>query len=94
MLIHEAFVYGRPLLVSDIGGMGEKVRHGVDGLHVATGNRPQWARALREAASATEGWDTLRSGIVPPLSHAACARAHLDMMLRPAAPLMHVVTGA
>ena len=34
----EAFVHGRPVICSDIGGMAEKVRHGVDGLHVPVGN--------------------------------------------------------
>ena len=31
MVIQEAFLYGRPVICSDIGGMAEKVRSGVDG---------------------------------------------------------------
>ena len=78
MVIQEAFACGRPLLVSDIGGMAEKVRHGVDGMHVATGNSLQWGRALASAAGSSELWDRLRARIAPPLSHAACARTHLE----------------
>ena len=80
MVIQEAFVSGRPLLVSDIGGMAEKVRNGVDGIHVPSGNTLGWSRALLDAARATEQWDRLRAGITPPLSHDACADAHLDLL--------------
>lgn len=86
MVIQEAFVSGRPLLVSDIGGMAEKVRHGVDGLHVPTGNIASWGRALLAAARATDDWDALRRGIVAPLSHEQCAQAHLEMFGAEAAP--------
>ncbi|TOE31852.1 hypothetical protein CGJ44_25955, partial [Vibrio parahaemolyticus] len=37
MVIQEAFNHGRPLIVSDIGGMAEKVAHDVNGLHFRTG---------------------------------------------------------
>ena len=77
MVIQEAFLCGRPLLVSDIGGMAEKVRHGVDGLHVATGNQVEWARALMLAATSPETWERLQAGIRRPLDHAECAREHL-----------------
>jgi glycosyltransferase involved in cell wall biosynthesis len=77
MVIQEAFVCGRPLLVSDIGGMAEKVRDGIDGLHVPTGNRPAWAHALRRAAGEAGLWDHLRSGIRAPASHGEIAARHL-----------------
>ena len=80
MVIQEAFECGRPLLVSDIGGMAEKVRDGVDGLHVAAGNRLAWGRALLRAAGETGLWDRLRSGIRAPADHAQAARHHLDML--------------
>jgi glycosyltransferase involved in cell wall biosynthesis len=80
MVIQEAFVCGRPLIVSDIGGMAEKVRHGVDGLHVPAGNVLQWAAALKAAAAYGHEWDTLRAGISQPLTHQACASAHLKLL--------------
>lgn len=80
MVIQEAFLCGRPLLVSDIGGMAEKVRHGVDGLHVSAGSPLSWGRALLDAARADGRWEGLRQGVVTPLTHDACARAHLQLI--------------
>lgn len=77
MVIQEAFLCGRPLLVSDIGGMAEKVRHGVDGLHVGCNNRAQWAAAMRRAIDEPGLWDGLRDGIVRPATHAETADRHL-----------------
>ena len=83
MVIQEAFLCGRPLLVSDIGGMAEKVRDGVDGLHVATANQIEWARSLMQAATYPGAWQRLQSGIRRPMSHVECARAHLDRFALP-----------
>ncbi|MBB1087958.1 glycosyltransferase family 4 protein [Lysobacter sp. SG-8] len=77
MVIQESFLCGRPLLVSDIGGMAEKVRHGVDGLHVATGNSVQWGRSMLAASEPTGLWERARAAIRQPLAHDACAQAHL-----------------
>jgi glycosyltransferase involved in cell wall biosynthesis len=82
MVIQEAFVCGRPLLVSDIGGMKEKVRDGVDGLHVPAGNLLSWGRTLTQAANLSAEWMTLRSGIAKPLNGAACAAEHCRLWVR------------
>jgi glycosyltransferase involved in cell wall biosynthesis len=50
VVIQEARRAGTPLLVSDIGGMAEKVAHGVDGLHFKRGSPVDLARAMVEAA--------------------------------------------
>ncbi|MGG5808383.1 glycosyltransferase [Falsiroseomonas sp. CW058] len=50
VVIQEARRAGTPLLVSDIGGMAEKVEHGVDGLHFRRGSPVDLARALVDAA--------------------------------------------
>lgn len=77
MVIQEAFVNGRPLMTSDIGGMAEKVASGIDGIQVPAGNAYYWTEALQQAANYTDEWDKLRSQIQRPLTHAACASAHL-----------------
>lgn len=84
MVIQEAFVCGRPLLVSDIGGMAEKVRAGVDGMHVAAGNALAWKATLLTAAGSDASWTEKAKAITMPLSHSACAQAHLDLMNEPA----------
>jgi len=44
--IHEAFLTGTPVLASDIGGMAEFVRDGVDGLHFSVGDASDLARKM------------------------------------------------
>ena len=46
VVIQEAYFYGRPLICSNIGGMKEKVRDGIDGLHFAAGNAGSLARVF------------------------------------------------
>lgn len=79
MVIQEAFTCGRPLLVSDIGGMAEKVRHGVDGLTVPVGSPPAWARTLLDAVQEST-WARLRAGIIAPMAHDTCALHHLEIV--------------
>ena len=79
MVIQQAFACGRPLLVSDIGGMAEKVRDGCDGLHVAAGNRMAWGRAMSRAAREPGLWDRLHAGIRMPADHARIAADHMAM---------------
>jgi glycosyltransferase involved in cell wall biosynthesis len=51
VVIQEAMRAGTPLVVSDIGGMAEKVRPGVDGLHFTRGSVQDLARVMKVAAS-------------------------------------------
>jgi len=44
--IHEAFLFGTPVVTSGIGGMAELVRDEVDGLHFRAGDAADLARAL------------------------------------------------
>jgi glycosyltransferase involved in cell wall biosynthesis len=84
MVIQEAFISGRPVICSDIGGMAEKVRDGIDGFHVAAGSVTQWAMTLEKAASTPlENYDQLRSGINRPLSYAKCADEHAPLLRAP-----------
>ena len=45
--IHEAFLYGTPVVTSDIGGMAELVGDGEHGLHFKTGDDRDLARVLQ-----------------------------------------------
>jgi glycosyltransferase involved in cell wall biosynthesis len=82
MVIQEAFIYGRPVICANIGGMAEKVTHGVNGLHFEARNSIDLADTLLEAAS-TEGlWETLHSGIVKPITYSECATRHLAINTR------------
>jgi glycosyltransferase involved in cell wall biosynthesis len=80
MVIQEAMVHGRPLLVSDIGGMREKVKEGVTGFRVAARSALAWTTSLKTASNMTSEWDSLRMNTHRPIEHTACARAHLALL--------------
>ncbi|MDX6505337.1 MAG: hypothetical protein QOE29_2462, partial [Gaiellaceae bacterium] len=65
LVIQEAFHFGRPVICSDIGGMAEKVTHGVNGLHFRAGDPRSLAETIRYAAETPGLWETLRGGIDP-----------------------------
>lgn len=65
LVIQEAFMHRKPVICSDIGGMAEKVRHGVDGLHFRAGDPASLADTIREAVSTPGLWSELREGIRP-----------------------------
>jgi len=51
LVIQEAFRARRPVICSNIGGMAEKVQHGISGLHFMAGSAVELARCIQEAAS-------------------------------------------
>jgi len=63
LVIQEAFLHGRPVICSDVGGMAEKVDDGVNGLHFPAGDPIGLSRVLAQAASTTGLWERLRSGL-------------------------------
>lgn len=51
MVIQEAFVCGKPVICSDIGGMAEKVQHGQTGLHFEARNPYALSQAVLTACT-------------------------------------------
>ncbi len=66
LVIQEAFFHRRPVICSDVGGMAEKVRDGVDGLHFRVGDPYSLARTIEEATANPRLWRSLRDGIREP----------------------------
>ncbi|MBK1658343.1 glycosyltransferase family 4 protein [Paracraurococcus ruber] len=79
VVIQEAFHHRRPVICSDIGGMAEKVRDRVDGLHFRTGSAEDLADRLAEALTDRALWPRLSAGCPVPPGAADCAAAHLDL---------------
>jgi glycosyltransferase involved in cell wall biosynthesis len=79
VVIQEALLVGRPVICSDIGGMAEKVRPGLDGLHFAAGRPRSLARVLQSIAQRPEILDEVSQTIRGPWSAADAIRAHLDL---------------
>ncbi len=67
---------------SNIGGMAEKIRDGVDGMHFRVGSAEDLADRLVDALTDNTLWDRLRAGIEPPPSYLDCAREHLELYRR------------
>lgn len=78
MVIQEAFVAGKPVICSDIGGMAEKVSNEINGLHVNAGSTVAWQNTLLRASRDPELWERLHAGIRTPLSYADCASEHFE----------------
>jgi glycosyltransferase involved in cell wall biosynthesis len=63
LVIQEAFMQGRPVICSGVGGMAEKVTNGVNGLHFNVGDADSLAATIERAASEPGLWERLREGI-------------------------------
>jgi glycosyltransferase involved in cell wall biosynthesis len=79
VVIQEAFHHGRPVIASDIGGMAEKVRDRVDGLHFRAGVAESLAECLERALRDPDLWERLRLRVRRPPSAAECAAAHVAL---------------
>jgi glycosyltransferase involved in cell wall biosynthesis len=79
LVIQEAFLHGRPLITSDIGGMKEKVTDGVDGIHFRVGSAEDLADKLTEVLKDATAWQRRRDAAPKPLSHADVADQHLAL---------------
>jgi glycosyltransferase involved in cell wall biosynthesis len=66
LVIQEGFFHRRPIICSDVGGMAEKVRDGVDGLHFRAGDAWSLARTIEKATADPQLWKKLRAGIEEP----------------------------
>ena len=68
LVISEAWMFGRPVIASNVGGMKERIRDGVDGLHFNVGDARSLAETMRRAATEDGLWEQLVDGITPPPS--------------------------
>ncbi|HSK40036.1 MAG TPA: glycosyltransferase family 4 protein [Arenibaculum sp.] len=92
LVIQEAFQQGRPVICSNIGGMAEAVRDGVDGLHFRTGDAADLARVMVRAMSEPGLWGRLAANIprVPTITQAATRHLALyrDLIMGSSTPAL------
>lgn len=79
LVIQEAFQARRPVICSDIGGLAEKVRDGVDGFHFRAGNARALAMLLATLARDPTRLARLRPGLATPLGLADTAAETLRL---------------
>lgn len=77
LVIQEAFLHGRPVIASDIGGMREKVMDGINGVHFRMGSAEDLADKLGELLNDPDKWERLRDCASQPIGHEDAARQHL-----------------
>jgi glycosyltransferase involved in cell wall biosynthesis len=77
LVIQESFLHRRPLIVGDQGGMAEKVRDGIDGLHFRHGSPEDLADKFGEALSDSTLWERLSSQALDPPFLPQFAQEHL-----------------
>ena len=79
MVIQEAFNVKVPLIVSDIGGMAEKITHEFNGLHFRAGKAHDLAQVISRVVVDISLRSKIVSNIKPPLSIVDCANHHLEI---------------
>ena len=79
LVIDEAFAFGKPVICSGIGGMAEKVTHGVNGLHVPPGQPQKLAEVMAHAAKDAAGYQKLQKNIALPCSLAESMAQHQEL---------------
>jgi glycosyltransferase involved in cell wall biosynthesis len=73
VVIQEAFRNRRPVICSDIGGMAEKVRDGIDGWHFRAGDAVALAARLAGLAASREEVRRMAASVRKPLPEASVA---------------------
>jgi glycosyltransferase involved in cell wall biosynthesis len=63
LVVQEAFMHGRPVICSGIGGLAEKVQDDVNGLHFLVNDAGSVASVIERAVSEPGIWERLRTGI-------------------------------
>ncbi|MCA1560229.1 MAG: glycosyltransferase [Acidobacteria bacterium] len=89
-IIHEAFAAQIPIVASNLGGMAEMVRDGVDGLLFDAGDDKALSVQLRRLIDETGLLERLRAAIQPPLTieedAAALRLIYADLLRQPRVP--------
>lgn len=82
MVVSEGFLFGKPVICSSIGGIGERVRDGVDGLHFAVGSSTALAGVMKRALTEDGLWQRLHDNVAPPPSAESIAKQHIELCYR------------
>jgi glycosyltransferase involved in cell wall biosynthesis len=93
LVIQEAFFHRRPIVCSNVGGMAEKVRDGVDGIHFRRNDSHSLARTFEKATAGPELWSELRAGIEPPYAMDVHVAKLLALYREPAREPVEVSAG-
>lgn len=94
LVIQEAFLNRRPVICSDIGGMAEKIRDGVDGFHFRAGSSSDLAELLMNLAQNPDRLLRLQETLIVPPTLAETVGMTVDLYKKVLAPLPGAVKPA
>ena len=77
LVISEAWMFGRPVIASNVGGPKERITHESDGLLFAVGDPRSLADTIRRACTEEGLWDRLVAGITPPATRELMVEGYL-----------------
>ncbi len=79
LVISEAWMFGRPVIGSDVGAMAERIHHDKDGLLFGVGDSRALAETIRRACTEKGLWERLSGGIQAPPPREAMLEGMLDV---------------
>jgi len=79
LVISEAWMFGRPVICSNVGGMAERVRDEVDGLHFEMGDPRALAAAIRRACEEDGLWQRLHDALPEPPGRELMVEGYLPL---------------
>lgn len=82
LVISEAWMFGRPVICSNVGGPASRIRDDVDGLHFEIGNAGALAATIRRACTEPGLWERLTSALPPAPSTAVMMAGYRSVYAR------------
>jgi glycosyltransferase involved in cell wall biosynthesis len=79
LVISEAWMFKRPIIASNIGGMAERITDETDGLLFQVADPRSLAETIRRASTEPGLWDALVAGIKPPPGRDLMVQKFLDI---------------
>jgi glycosyltransferase involved in cell wall biosynthesis len=76
LVITEAWMFKRPVICSNIGGMAERIAHDVNGLHFQVGDPRALAAVMHRAATEPGLWERLSAAAPEPHSREGYVKAY------------------
>jgi glycosyltransferase involved in cell wall biosynthesis len=84
LVISESWMFRRPVIASDVGGMAERIQHDVGGLLFAMGDPRALAATMHRACTETGLWERLVAGLPHPPTRETMVEAFAGVYRAPA----------
>ena len=79
LVVSEAWMFGRPVICSDVGGLAERNLHDVFALHFAMGDHRALAETIRRCCTEEGLWDRLAAAVPAPPSREEMVEGYLGV---------------